>query len=201
MQEALKEHNVKFESLDGFEFVPKEEPVLWDCLQHSASGRTSASNGKVVDRLTLLENQLEEKDTFPVRYQLEVCLSQGYLNEHNLSRDFIDNLMAMDTRYAQEFLEYVANLGKRVYEPRKVLESHAAVGTRPTSRIPTYCTLVRSATVTPTMIYYNTPTVETSNRVIRQFAEHGDRFLRVRFTDEKNEVSQITLLPYFTNME
>ena len=201
MQEALKEHNVKFESLDGFEFVPKEEPVLWDCLQQSASGRTSASNGKVVDRLTLLENQLVEKDTFPVRYQLEVCLSQGYLNEHNLSRDFIDNLMAMDTRYAQEFLEYVANLGKRVYEPRKVLESHAAVGTRPTSRIPTYCTLVRSATVTPTMIYYNTPTVETSNRVIRQFAEHGDRFLRVRFTDEKNEVSQITLLPYFTNME
>jgi len=38
------------------------------------------------------------------------------------------------------------------------------------------------------MIYFGTPYVETSNRVLRQYAEHADRFLRVRFTDEKFQV-------------
>ena len=199
IREALKEHNIKFEPLDSFEFVPKEEPALWDCLQQIALEKTFTSNDKSDDSSTVPENPLKEKDIFPVRYQLEVCLSQGHLNEHNLSPEFIDKLMAMNPRYAREFLEFVANQGKRIYDPRKALESHASMGTIPRSRIPAYCTLIRSATITPTMVYYNTPTVETSNRVIRQFTEHEDRFLRVRFTDEKNEVSQTLSLTYSTN--
>ena len=188
---ALEEHNVRFDSFDGFDFVPREEPTFWDFITKVAPENPSALRNKGVDDLTLLEMQQKEQIAFPVRYQLEVCLSQGFLHEQNLDNDFVEKLIFIEVPLAQEFLEHIANLGKRCFEPSKAFEQYVSESGRPAPRpkIPAYCTLTRSATITPTMVYYNTPTVETSNRVVRDFAEHSDRFLRVRFTDEKNEVS------------
>ncbi|ODH36010.1 hypothetical protein ACO22_02843 [Paracoccidioides brasiliensis] len=45
---------------------------------------------------------------------------------------------------------------------------------------------MRSAEVTPSTIYYKPPSIDTGNRVFRRYLEYADRFLRVRFTDEKN---------------
>lgn len=42
------------------------------------------------------------------------------------------------------------------------------------------------------MVYFQTPVPETSNRVIRQYSQYADRFLRVRFTEEKTEVLLIS---------
>ncbi|KAL2161293.1 hypothetical protein VTH06DRAFT_8513 [Thermothelomyces fergusii] len=50
--------------------------------------------------------------------------------------------------------------------------------------IPNYCALIRRAIVTPTRIYFSTPTVETSNRIVRRYEHIQDHFLRVQFTDE-----------------
>ena len=187
---ALEEHNVRFNSLDGFEFASREEPTFWDFVPKVAPENPTVLRNKV-DDLTLLEMHQKEQVAFPVRYQLEVCISQGFLHEQNLGDDFVKKLMLSEARLAQDFLEDVANGGKRCFDPSKAFEQHLSEsgGPRPRPKMPAYCTLTRTATVTPTMIYYNTPTVETSNRVVRDFAEHGDRFLRVRFTDEKNEVS------------
>ena len=44
--------------------------------------------------------------------------------------------------------------------------------------------LVNHATVTPTKIVYEGPIYETSNRILREFSQHTDRFLRVRFAEE-----------------
>lgn len=62
----------------------------------------------------------------------------------------------------------------------------------PSSRIPHYCALVRKAVITPTTIRFSTPTVETSNRVMRRYNHIQDRFLRIQFTEEA-EIGRITV--------
>ena len=44
--------------------------------------------------------------------------------------------------------------------------------------------LVNHATVTPTKIFYEGPIYEASNRVLREFSQYTDKFLRVRFAEE-----------------
>ncbi|CAG8476071.1 7262_t:CDS:10 [Acaulospora colombiana] len=43
---------------------------------------------------------------------------------------------------------------------------------------------VNHATITPTKIYLDGPTYEPSNRILRQYNRHLDRFMRVTFCDE-----------------
>jgi RNA-dependent RNA polymerase len=134
---------------------------------------------------------------FEVRYQLEVCISQGIMDVHNLSSDFVSRLADMtvkDQVAARHILEYAAEQGKRIYDPMTIFYDKGALAYSPKSKIPHYCAYSRKATVTPTTLYFSSPTVETTNRVIRQFAEkYGDRFLRVQFTDEIFEVCMVTL--------
>ena len=136
---------------------------------------------------------------FEVRYQLEVCLSQGFLNEHNLSEDFIRTLMNMNIKQAQDLLEYIANHGNRVYDPMFLMRAINGQGLLSRTKIPSYCAYVRSAIITPTTVYFQTPVAEISNRVIRQYSQHADRFLRVRFTEEKTEVGFLNVAVDETN--
>lgn len=131
---------------------------------------------------------------FEVRYQLEVCLSHGTINEYNVTTEFLDKLArlaASDPKTATNILEHVAEKEKRVYNPMDIFEIPNEESYSPkNNRIPHYCALSRKAAITPTAIYLNSPTVETTNRVIRKYSQaYGDRFLRVQFTDEKYEVS------------
>jgi RNA-dependent RNA polymerase len=126
--------------------------------------------------------------TFPVRYQLEVCISEGWLSEYNLSAEFVDRLRGMEPKKATALLEYVSGQKKRIYNPMDIFSMTTSSGTGSLKIPPSYF-LVRSVTVTPSIVYFATPIVEVSNRVIRRYAEYSDHFLRVRFTDEKAYVS------------
>ena len=118
-----------------------------------------------------------------------MCVSHGFQNEHNLSQDFVTRLIATDETKAQDVLEYIANQRRRIWDPMQIFSISIIKGSTLRSKIPHYCAYVRSATVTPTTVYFNTPNVDTSNRIIRQYSECPDRLLRVRFTDEKSQVS------------
>ncbi|KAK8155980.1 RNA dependent RNA polymerase-domain-containing protein [Phyllosticta citrichinensis] len=124
---------------------------------------------------------------FPVRYQLEVCLSNGILNEYNITRAFMEHLAGMDPNRATNVLEKAAeNASNHFFDPMDIF--NLPLGRKPAERtIPRHCAYSRSATITPSAIYLSTPTVEISNRVIRDYAPWQDRFLRVRFSDEKHE--------------
>ncbi|KAI9594184.1 RNA dependent RNA polymerase-domain-containing protein [Syncephalis fuscata] len=50
--------------------------------------------------------------------------------------------------------------------------------------LPDYCVAIPKVVVTPTKMYVLEPMVETSNRVVRSFAQHADRLLRIQFLDE-----------------
>ncbi|KAL8835144.1 MAG: hypothetical protein Q9170_003449 [Blastenia crenularia] len=181
--QALRDYNISIEKMAGFKIAPHREPPVWQYIDQPVP---------VSSRPTSMLEDLLRDDSVPllafaVRYQLEVCISQGYLNEHNLSQAFVDKLTNMQPSKAQDLLEYVANQGKRIFVPMELFDLKIVKGSASRPPIPQYCTYIRSANVTPTTIYFNTPTVEISNRVIRYYAEHADRFLRVRFTDEKVE--------------
>ncbi|MCJ1473449.1 hypothetical protein MMC13_002100 [Lambiella insularis] len=178
---ALKDFNIEILPMPTFKLTTNRDLAVWEYIDHPV----------VRDRLnprTALDDLMAEDIpslSFPVRYQLEVCISEGWLNEHNLTKEFVEKLMSVEAVKAQDLLEYVASRKQRVYNPMKIFDVDISKSSAQRPKIPLYCTYVRSATVTPSTIYFSTPTVETSNRVVRQYAEHADRFLRVRFTDEK----------------
>ncbi|GAB7324317.1 hypothetical protein MBLNU13_g08278t3 [Cladosporium sp. NU13] len=139
---------------------------------------------------------------FTVQYQLEACISQGCLHESTISTDWVEQLLAQDKgpnsdRYnphyprATRLLEKVLESKQRFYDPMEIFHFGQQISLAQ-KHIPEYCTMVRSATVTPTTIYFNSPSVDTSNRVIRKFREHEDRFLRVKFRDESYKGTIIT---------
>lgn len=159
------------------------EPPVWDSLDgpRSKDSDAGALAKSAYDDMMAGTVHL----AWSVRYQLEVCMSQGILNPYNINRDFLERLQTLPEREALRRLEHVADKGDRLYDPFAMLTLQLPRATR--TKVPPYCTLQRSATITPSHVYYSTPTVEVSNRIIRQYKEHADRFLRVRFSDEKAE--------------
>ena len=184
LRAALRDYNIEILPFPEFNLLIDPEPAVWAYINRFVR-KTTKTQGLLKQ---LIDENVPEL-SFPVRYQLEVCISQGCLNEHNLTKDFVDKLAEMEEVQAKDVLEFVASQKRRWYNPLEIFDIKIIKGSASRLKIPHYCAYTRSAVVTPTTVYYNTPTVETSNRVVRQYIEHADRFLRVRFTDEKFQVS------------
>jgi RNA-dependent RNA polymerase len=188
LKEALSDFNIEIIDLDYFTIIPTAEPQLWSALNspkiNEETGLQSLMN----------TDALRTDLPFEVRYQLEVCISQNILPEHNITPEFIHKLAEMSAEGPErtcDILEYFCEEEKVIYDPMCIFENRNAFAYSAKTSIPPYCAYTRKVTVTPTTIYISSPTVETSNRVIRRFSEYGDRFLRVQFTDEKTEVCSI----------
>ena len=181
--QVLQDYNIDIVPFGHMKIAQQLEPPVWELLDKPDTSSRSTS-GDLIELSDPPELQL----AFPVRYQLEVCISNGYLNEHNLDQFFIARLTNLDAGRAQDLLEYIANHGKRIYDPMSLFDLKVTEGAISRANIPHYCVFIRSATVTPTTVYFQTPVPETSNRVMRAYPQYADRFLRVRFTEEKSEV-------------
>jgi RNA-dependent RNA polymerase len=177
--QALADHNVNMSTHHtlGYDYLESPDD-LWSWLNTSRVDPSSA--------LSQLEELADNTATlpFPLRYQLEVCLSQGVLHESNMTKEFLDRLAAVDPLRAVKMLEKAVDNKQRYYDPMNVMRLHSQVSIIEKKR-PGYCTKIPSVTITPTTMYFSTPMLETSNRVIRHYQQHEDRFLRVRFTDER----------------
>ncbi|KAF2090058.1 RdRP-domain-containing protein, partial [Saccharata proteae CBS 121410] len=174
---VLAEYNVDTITYKPIDAISRASAEVWNIVDGVDDGKNLVS---------LDEDTPQVKLSFPVRYQLEVCLSQGCLNEYRITREFLERLAAMDGEDAKALLEKAVDTKRRFYDPMEIFRLNYLHGLSKRA-IPEYCTYSRSANVTPSTVYYTTPTVETSNRVIRENSEWADRFLRVKFTDEKNE--------------
>ncbi|KAK6430725.1 hypothetical protein LTR95_013116 [Oleoguttula sp. CCFEE 5521] len=174
---ALRDHNIAVQ-LKPIQSVPRPPHSLWAWL-----GNTRDASNESGSALSALDDYPAGKVFLPftVRYQLEVCVSQGYLHEVNLNLSFGLKLAELGADRAMRLLEKVAELKQRIFNPMDIFKMQ---GSMPRRKMPSYCTIVRSATITPTTIYFNSPSLDTSNRVIRQYSQHADRFLRVKFRDE-----------------
>jgi RNA-dependent RNA polymerase len=188
LKEALQDYNLSVIPLKSLTAQSPRPAELWSLVEQP----------KIMDdTLDLKHLEVTSKTIylpFEVRYQLEVCISREILNEFNISREFITKLAAIasvNPARARSILEYIADKGERIYEPLTIFDDQAALQHSPKTEVPYYCAYSRKATITPSTIYFSSPTVETTNRVLRHFwKENKDgRFLRVQFTDEFFEVS------------
>lgn len=177
---AMQDYNVQFIHTNNFKVVPASSSTILDLLDDPVSKQTWS------DWMKELTWGTTHSLAWSVRYQLEACISLGYINEWNLDGDFINELATMSEKRAQLKLELVVDSQRRFFTPKDIF--NLPIPKRFLSRkTPKHCILQRSATVTPSTIYLSSPTVEMSNRILRKYQEHSDRFLRVRFTDEKHK--------------
>ncbi|KAL4884722.1 RNA dependent RNA polymerase-domain-containing protein [Aspergillus karnatakaensis] len=173
--DILRDHNLAVEITDRFTVDDDKRSPIWTWID--IDPRSSS--------LQDLINSNHVHLPFSVRYQLEVCISHAYLSEFNMTEEFALRLAGLDEAAATKLLEHVA-LEKRVYfSPMEIFDIKFVKGAR-RGRIPSHCCQMRSARVTPSTVYYNVPSVDVSNRVIRRYIDLADNFLRVRFTDEKH---------------
>ncbi|KAI9039173.1 RNA-directed RNA polymerase (Sad-1) [Aspergillus affinis] len=199
LQNILADYNVKISATGSFsrwDENREQMPQVWKWIEAPKHSQSS----------------LEELNDYsyvhlppPVRYQLEVCLSNGYLSEYTMTRDFVVKLSELGDDRAKKLLEHVASKNQIYRDPMKIFDLKFIKGVTDL-KIPPYCCYMRSARITPSTIYYNTPTVDISNRIIRRYIEHADHFLRIRFTDEKllgriNSTTDNTMDEVFTRIK
>lgn len=187
----LRDWNVRTKLDISFTKIPERKPDIWTMLAEPPACLLTGTSSSWSEELAVLSPTAHISLPFDVRYQLEVCISRGVFCEYSIEREFLEKLLELsrpgnlDPSRARLILEYAADQGQKIYDPMSLFQDHAALTYCPTTlHIPEYCALVRKVTVTPTSIYFSTPTVETSNRVVRRYKQLQELFLRVQFTDE-----------------
>jgi RNA-dependent RNA polymerase len=123
--------------------------------------------------------------SFPVRYQLEACLSNGLLKENNITPEFLGKLASVNAHEAVHILEKVFDKQNVYYNPIDIFR----IRSRPSSQrvLPKHCIMQRSVNITPTTMHVASPVMEISNRITRRNLADTERFIRVKFSDEKSE--------------
>lgn len=185
---VLVDHNSVVEKVEASRFhaLPREDLVVWDLLDPHRASHESDLHEMQGDMMHLSQD---------IRYQLEVCISHNKIIEHNMTKEFLCKLAAMDSSFVRNpgdasfkspalvLLENVADSKQTFFDPMDIFTANDLRHLRK-HRVPKGSILMRTAVITPTTFYVKTPTVEVSNRVIRDNFKAEGNFLRVRFTDE-----------------
>jgi RNA-dependent RNA polymerase len=182
---ALADHGVEIEDCHDYTVKDRIDSPLWTLLEEEISGTHPDLESSAVssdlhglsDSRAILE--------FPIRYQFEACLSNGHLKEHTITTEFLEKLKSLDQRRAVYILEKVVDKQRVYYDPMDIFKIHIKCSLD--KKVPSYCILQRSAVITPTSIHVASPVMETSNRITRKYAADADRFIRIKFSDEKTE--------------
>ncbi|CAO3568322.1 unnamed protein product [Mortierella alpina] len=125
--------------------------------------------------------------SFEVRYLLESALSFNYIVGYDLTEQVGQMLASLEPLMASTILEHIIALRTRIWNLHEYLAREIAKLSKMMIRpriVPPQCVYLRKVIVTPTTLYLQPPTVETSNRIIRHFWQLSDYFLRVEFSDE-----------------
>lgn len=187
---ALEDFNVPVSQNRAFKFVEGETRVapMWALLDGRVSDTPSSAP------LSLTEQWSTIYLPFDVRYQLEVCISHGWINEFTIDKAFLQSLTDLPPRRAKQILIQVDSCQQRVYDPMDIFTDLRYSKPTRARALPPHCAEIHHATITATGVYFHTPSVEISNRVVRKYERHSDRFLRVRFEDDSYR-GRTTLYP------
>ncbi|OLN96648.1 RNA-dependent RNA polymerase 1 [Colletotrichum chlorophyti] len=179
--EALHTHNVTTIAAESFRSAPPRPALLRTLFQNSVVNTDSLASLSLLS----LNSSLEAPTlNWEVHYQLEVCISRGIISEYSLTSKFLERLNALDKDRAKWILEYFVDKEIKVWDPMNIFKDEEAAFYFPNPSLPHYCTTIRKVVVTPSTMHFSSPSVESSNRVLRRYSTYQDRFLRVQFTDE-----------------
>ncbi|KIW95817.1 uncharacterized protein Z519_02881 [Cladophialophora bantiana CBS 173.52] len=171
---ALADFNIRITQDPSFEVVKDSSggAPLWRMLGDTSSHQSLSA-----------QLSLPYVD-FDLRYQLEVCISKGWLNEYTLDDNFLRRLTGMRPEQAKQMLIHVDSYQQRVYDPMSIFTDLRYSKPVRARALPSNCAELYHATVTATRILFHTPSVEITNRIVRKYRRFSDRFLRVRFEDD-----------------
>ncbi|KAL2425957.1 RNA-dependent RNA polymerase 1 [Exophiala dermatitidis] len=173
--QALEDFNVPVTKNPSFKVLngtPHGAP-LWEMLNDSNNALSSLS-----EQLSAIHLD------FDLRYQLEVCISQGWLNEYTIDKEFLQRLTSLPRQRAKQMLIHVDSYQERIYDPMTIFKDLRYSKPVRARALPTNCNEIYHATVTASGVLFHTPSVEITNRIIRKYERYNDRFLRVRFEDD-----------------
>ncbi|KAI0883835.1 RdRP-domain-containing protein [Annulohypoxylon maeteangense] len=200
MKPALQDFNIKidYKAPGEFSTVTTQVPSFWSKLEPQRPSNLGPNSN-----LSLLADTEDIHLPYNVRYQLEACISQGFLNEVDITTEFLQRLADLSKDHtrrrdrANDLLMYISQPRtgsrledrdkldeKRIYDPMKLFKDKRAMSHYPEISLPENTQWMRKVVVTPTTLYLTNPAPEAMNRVLRQFSKYHDRFIRVQFTDE-----------------
>ncbi|KAI8138290.1 RNA dependent RNA polymerase-domain-containing protein [Fennellomyces sp. T-0311] len=127
--------------------------------------------------------------SFELFFTLESFISYYRLHELVIPGEFYNLLCKIPPEAAVDALRILYTREEcRIWQPLPSLKKiwnerfNLALGHRP--RPQPHFAYIYKVLVTPTTIHFELPQLELSNRVIRRFWDHADRFLRVQFVEE-----------------
>lgn len=175
----VAEFENKLKEAADFDLVPRDLSSLPPVIQviHAKDLPTPSTH---VDRTAM-------NLPFDVLYLLESVISYRYCNPYNLTPEFLDLLKRLNENVSRGCFELISLMKKRIYNPYNYFQrAWDTFGIRLTvqKNIPSHCAMLRKVIVTPSHLYIQPPSLETTNRVVRHYKNHTDRFIRVQFMDE-----------------
>ncbi|CAO3658993.1 unnamed protein product [Rhizopus stolonifer] len=171
--------NNEMEKAADFNLVPRELNKMKPCIK--------VTNARALPPPLTHLNRLQYKFDFNVLYSLESVLSYNYINEYNIDADFYATIKELDPSVVCGILDLITLNKKRVWDPMttfKCIWNQMELKVCQPRKIPNHCAMLRKVIITPSTIFIQPPNMETTNRVVRHYKEHTDRFMRVQFMDE-----------------
>lgn len=177
VESALHDFNIAFIQPESFEICTASSGYKAPYWRLSALDTGLVGNGEM---LSATPSHLG----FPVRYQLEVCISQGWLSEYDIDETFVSKLANMTEENARQMLLHVDAAGERIFDVMSIFDDIRFKKPVKARQLPANCVELHHVSVTATGLKLYSPTVEVSNRIIRKYKHYASRFLRVRFEDD-----------------
>ncbi|CAL5431446.1 unnamed protein product [Camellia sinensis] len=131
----------------------------------------------------------EKELTFKELFLVNAVMHKGIINQHLLSDKIFDLLRSQTEEVNLAALKHICSYKRPVFDAYwrlKLVQEWLLKNPKLLKSLTKLDDVVevRRLVITPTKAYCLPPTVELSNRVIRNYKEVADRFLRVTFMDE-----------------
>ncbi|KAL0313203.1 UNVERIFIED_CONTAM: RNA-dependent RNA polymerase 6 [Sesamum radiatum] len=146
--------------------------------------------------------QYKEGINFKIMFLVNAVMHKGIINQHQMSEKFFDLLRSQPEELNIAALKHMCSYKHPVYDAIKTLDfmqkwllNNPKLLERP--REMDDVVEVRRLIITPSKAYCLPPEVELSNRVLRNYKNIADRFLRVSFMDEAMQTLNKNVLMYY----
>ncbi|XP_047972265.1 RNA-dependent RNA polymerase 6 [Salvia hispanica] len=146
--------------------------------------------------------EFKEGLNFKVMFMVNAVVHKGIINQHQMSKEFFDLLRSQSEELNLVALKHMYSYKRPIYDAYRALDSvrkwlikNPKLLQRPEQMDDVV--EVRRLVITPSKAYCLPPEVELSNRVLRNYKNISDRFLRVTFMDEAMQTLNKNVLTYY----
>eukprot|EP00268_Persea_americana_P043032 TRINITY_DN4313_c0_g1_i1.p1 TRINITY_DN4313_c0_g1~~TRINITY_DN4313_c0_g1_i1.p1 ORF type:complete len:1139 (-),score=196.99 TRINITY_DN4313_c0_g1_i1:354-3770(-) len=158
-----------------------------------------------LDLVPIVEPRQRIRLPYKILFKVNSLVQNGIIMGPTLDDEFFSlvNPCSIDNHYIEHALETLSNLKETCFEPAKWLRQqynkYEMSQRRPrlsTISLDSGLVYIHRVQVTPTKIYFCGPEVNVSNRVLREFSDDIENFIRISFVDEEWEkMRSMDLIP------